>query len=165
MTEHDICRNILRDALTDMQKGKRRVRAEVTGDCRIANSHHFWVKVTDTLPLVGSRLPTGGPGHARFVDYEVEACCRWAAKIKALDAHRRQFDDKRTTEDGVLALFQKDGPSAIAWEACAPRCDCCGKRRNTYQLKPELDFYSNDRLCSECLIRQACAERQPPPQG
>ncbi len=66
---------------------------------------------------------------------------------------------KFSTQDEVLSVFQKHGPGAIAWRACASRCDTCGKRRNTYQLCD--DFYNNDRLCSECLITQAIAERHP----
>ncbi len=66
-----------------------------------------------------------------------------------------------STVDEVMAAFQKGGPNAIAWPACAPRCDHCNKRRYTYQLSD--DFQCNDRLCSECLVRQAVAEKEPPP--
>ncbi len=72
------------------------------------------------------------------------------------------MDMTMASEDEVLAAFRKDGPNAIAWPACATRCDTCDRRRKTYQLND--DFYNNDRLCSECLIRQACAERQPAPE-
>lgn len=96
MTEHEICRLNLQSAVRDMEAGdsRRRVRAEVTGECVIGRAHHYWVKVSDTRPPdTGCRFPSGSaPGHARFMDYEVEACCRWEARTKALDQHARTFD-------------------------------------------------------------------------
>jgi hypothetical protein len=92
MTSHDICRLNLKSALAAMSHGRRVVTTEITGDCVVCRDHHYWVKVLDTMPLTGTRAPIGGPGHARFIEYEVEACCRWAARTEALDQHAYAFD-------------------------------------------------------------------------
>jgi hypothetical protein len=93
MTGHEICRLNLASAVAAMQDNKpngRRVSTEITGDCVIIRDHHYWVQVNDTLRPTGFSI--GGPGHARFVEYEVTGCCRWAARTAALDQHARRFD-------------------------------------------------------------------------
>jgi len=49
------------------------------------------VKVTDHRFAEGTKPTAGSPGHARFMEYEVEACCRYQAKAEALGQLDKDF--------------------------------------------------------------------------
>lgn len=110
MGEHDFCRMMLRSTLDDMKKGhtRRFLKAEVTGDTQFGNSHHFWVKVIDSVRPTGFCI--GGEGHFRSMDYEVEACCRYEAKHKALEMLARDFDRMKEESQTIGANIVEKKP-------------------------------------------------------
>jgi hypothetical protein len=121
MREHDFCRLSLRSVMEEIRKEdpKRYVSAEVTGDVKMGNEHHYWVKVSDTRdPGTGSAIPpNGAPGHARFLDYEVTGCCRYSAKFDAIRRLRRDLD-----KEGDAALIAAAPEMLEALRGVAERC-------------------------------------------
>lgn len=96
MSKHDFCRVHLHVVLDGMREPDpvRYLKAEIGGEIQIGNHKTYWVEVTDWRdPQTGRFFPTdGAPGHFRKVTYEVEGCCRWDAKVNALQKLEAVFD-------------------------------------------------------------------------